>query len=74
MRTNFVWQRANFVWQIATSGGHSLLTCGPTRPLLARRHTDGTVPNNHPMSVMATYRRKPPVTTIKADTAVITQK
>ncbi len=36
--------------------------------------TDGTLPNNHQISVMAKYRRKPPVTTIKANTPVITQK
>ena len=36
--------------------------------------TDGTLPNNHQISVMAKHRRKPPVTTIKANTPVITQK
>lgn len=36
--------------------------------------TDSTLPNNHQMSVMAKYRRKPPVTPIKASTPVITQK
>ncbi len=36
--------------------------------------TDSTMPNNHQISVMAAYRRKPPVTTIKAYIAVTTRK